>query len=84
MGYAIKKEGYGWRSIESEIDCNENEIFSETQPEFFHKKQTYDQLRASEYPPISDYIDGVVKGDENQIKAYIDACKAVKIKYPKE
>jgi hypothetical protein len=39
--------------------------------------------RAVEYPPITDYIDGVVKGDQEQIQAYIDACLAVKAKYPK-
>lgn len=40
-------------------------------------------LRASEYPPMSDYLDGIVKGDQAQIQAYIDACLAVKAKYPK-
>ena len=39
--------------------------------------------RKEEYPPITDYIDGVVKGDQEQIQAYIDACLAVKAKYPK-
>lgn len=39
--------------------------------------------RANEYPPMSDYLDGVVKGDQTQIQAYIDACLAVKAKYPK-
>ena len=39
--------------------------------------------RASEYPPITDYLDGVVKGDQAQIDAYIAACQAVKAKYPK-
>lgn len=39
--------------------------------------------RAAEYPPITDYIDGVVKGDQAQIDAYIAACQAVKAKYPK-
>ena len=43
----------------------------------------YIAKRASEYPPITDYIDGVVKGDQAQIQAYIDACLAVKAKYPK-
>ena len=43
----------------------------------------YKQNRATEYPPITDYIDGVVKGDQAQIQAYIDACLAVKLKYPK-
>jgi hypothetical protein len=44
----------------------------------------YKAKRAAEYPPITNYIDGVVKGDQAQIQAYIDACLAVKAKYPKE
>jgi hypothetical protein len=45
--------------------------------------KTYAEKRASEYPPITDYLDGVVKGDQAQIDAYIAACLAVKAKYPK-
>lgn len=44
---------------------------------------TYAQKRAAEYPPITDYIDGVVKGDQVQIDKYIADCLAVKAKYPK-
>lgn len=43
----------------------------------------YQRWRAEEYPPITDYLDGVVKGDQAQIDAYIAACQAVKEKYPK-
>lgn len=43
----------------------------------------YQRLRAAEYPPIEDYIDGVVKNDQAQVDAYIAACLAVKEKYPK-
>lgn len=43
----------------------------------------YQQRRKVEYPPIEDYIDAVVKGDEQQKQDYIDACLAVKAKYPK-
>jgi hypothetical protein len=43
----------------------------------------YQRKRVAEYPPISDYVDGVVKGDTAQVQAYIDKCKAVKDKYPK-
>ena len=43
----------------------------------------YQRQREKEYPPITDYIDGVVKGDQAQIDAYIQACLAVKAKYPK-
>jgi|LakMenE18May11ns_1017448.scaffolds.fasta_scaffold8113458_2 hypothetical protein len=44
---------------------------------------TYAQKRAAEYPPMTDYLDGVVKGDQAQIDIYIAACLAVKAKYPK-
>jgi hypothetical protein len=44
---------------------------------------TYAQKRAAEYPPITDYLDGVVKGDQAQVDAYVAACLAVKAKYPK-
>ena len=43
----------------------------------------YKDLRAAEYPPMTDYLDGIVKGDNAQVQAYIDACLAVKSKYPK-
>lgn len=39
--------------------------------------------RAAEYPSITDYLDGVVKGDQTQINKYIADCLAVKAKYPK-
>ena len=39
--------------------------------------------RKEEYPPIEDYIDGIVKNDQNQINEYIQKCVAVKLKYPK-
>jgi hypothetical protein len=43
----------------------------------------YKAKRALEYPPITDYLDGVVKGDQAQIDKYIADCLAVKAKYPK-
>jgi hypothetical protein len=43
----------------------------------------YQFQRKEEYPPITDYIDGVVKGDQQQIQEYINKCLAVKDKYPK-
>jgi len=44
---------------------------------------TYQELRASAYPPAADYLDAIVKGDTAQAQAYIDECLAVKAKYPK-
>ena len=43
----------------------------------------YKTQRAAEYPSMADYMDGIVKGDTAQVQAYIDACLAVKAKYPK-
>jgi hypothetical protein len=46
-------------------------------------KTAYQVQRSLEYPAIADYLDGIVKGDTAQVQAYIDACLAVKAKYPK-
>jgi hypothetical protein len=43
----------------------------------------YKSKRAAEYPPMTDYLDGIVKGDQSQIDKYIADCQAVKAKYPK-
>ncbi len=43
----------------------------------------YIPQRRNEYPPITDYLDGIVKEDQTQIYKYIADCKAVKKKYPK-
>jgi len=45
--------------------------------------RTYADKRRPEYPPAADYLDGIVKGDEAQVQAYIDACLSVKARYPK-
>jgi hypothetical protein len=45
--------------------------------------QAYIAKRQAEYPPINDYLDGIVKGDQDQVDKYIADCLAVKAKYPK-
>jgi hypothetical protein len=67
---------------ESDLESNiagylQNKVSPQELPE------PYTVKRQREYPPIADYIDGVVKGDQAQIDAYIAACQAVKAKYPK-
>jgi hypothetical protein len=47
------------------------------------ERAAYASRRALEYPSMADYLDGIVKGDQAQVQAYIDACLAVKAKYPK-
>lgn len=65
-------------------DKDEQEVtYDNNAVEALIASEAYKELRAREYPPITDYIDGIVKGDNAQVQAYIDACLAVKNKYPK-
>ena len=59
------------------VEIEKNRLIAE------FEKIKYQQLRAREYPPITDYLDGMVKGDQAQIDAYVAACQAVKNKNPK-
>jgi hypothetical protein len=45
--------------------------------------EVYIHSRRYAYPPIEDYIDAVVKGDQAQLDAYIAACLEVKARFPK-
>ena len=65
---------------ETEADAREA-AWAEEQAELVRTE--YKVKRATEYPPMTDYLDGIVKGDQAQVQAYIDACLAVKAKYPK-
>ena len=81
--FAVRGDDIEWLDT-NQTQPTEAEITAEVarlQPEY--DAQAYARSRASEYPPITDYIDGVVKGDQAQIDAYIAACQAVKAKYPK-
>lgn len=65
-------------------DADDNEVaYDLAAVQAYADSQAYIAKRAAEYPPMSDYLDGVVKGDQQQIDAYIAACQAVKAKYPK-
>jgi len=65
-------------------DAEGNEVaYDKAAVQAYVDAHAYIAKRASEYPPITDYIDGIVKGDDKQVQAYIDACLAVKAKYPK-
>ena len=43
----------------------------------------YREKRLAEYPPFSEYLDAIVKNDDDQLQKYIDSCLKVKEKYPK-
>lgn len=65
-------------------DAAGNEVaYDIAQAQAFINANEYKAKRASEYPDFREYLDGIVKGDAAQVQAYIDACNAVKAKYPK-
>ena len=69
---------------ETAYDAAGNEVaYDKAAVQAYVDAHAYIAKRASEYPPITDYIDGVVKGDQAQIDKYIADCLAVKAKYPK-
>jgi len=66
------------------FDTDGNEVaYDKDAVQAYVDVHAYIAKRASEFPPITDYIDGVVKGDQAQIDKYIADCLAVKAKYPK-
>jgi len=66
------------------FDAEGNPVtYDEAAVQAYIDAHAYIEKRQAEYPSFIDYLDGVVKGDQAQMQAYIDACNAVKIKYPK-
>jgi len=65
-------------------DKDEQEVtYDNNAVEALVASEAYKDKRATEYPSFTDYLDGIVKGDNAQVQAYIDACLAIKAKYPK-
>jgi tRNA A37 N6-isopentenylltransferase MiaA len=75
--------GLQWLSQDIEQPTEETLLDEVARLQAEYDALEYQRLRAPEYPPMSEYLDGIVKGDQNQIDAYIAACLAVKAKYPK-
>ena len=70
---------------QTEVDISEAEAAKRNADyQAFIDAIPYYQKRRKEYPPIADYLDGIVKGDQEQIAKYIADCLAVKAKYPKQ
>jgi len=66
------------------FDAEGNPVtYDEAAVQAYIDAHAYIEKRQAEYPSFIDYLDGIVKGDSAQTQAYIDACNAVKTKYPK-
>jgi hypothetical protein len=65
-------------------DADGNEVaYDKVAVQAYVDAHAYIAKRAAEYPNVTEYLDGVVKGDQAQIDKYIADCLAVKAKYPK-
>lgn len=81
--FVIRDDVIEWH-IPSTSPVSDEQIAQElTRLEQQYATDAYKRNRLAEYPPIADYLDGVVKGDQTQIDKYIADCLAVKAKYPK-
>jgi hypothetical protein len=65
------------------ILLEEIEVINKAKEEASFEAMSYAEKRASEYPPITDYMDAMVKGDTEAMQEYVDKCLAIKAKYPK-
>jgi hypothetical protein len=78
---------YGNNSIysrdELEVGIEDDEVVRGWLSEQAEARKSYSDRRKESYPPATDYLDGIVKGDQGQIDKYIADCLAVKDKYPK-
>jgi hypothetical protein len=65
-------------------DADGNEVaYDKDAVQAYVDAHAYIAKRAAEYPPMTDFLDGMVKNDQAQIDKYIADCLAVKAKYPK-
>ena len=85
--WTIKNEDYEtlWWDDENDFPLPE---LSELEAEVARLQQEwenteYQRDRAIEYPDFKEYLDGIVKGDAEQMQTYINKCLEVKAKYPK-
>lgn len=82
--YALYPQVVSIDDGEGAFDAQGNQVAIDTElVNAWQDPNAYKYQRAREYPDFRDYLDGVVKGDQAQIDAYIAACQAVKAKYPK-
>jgi hypothetical protein len=66
------------------FDAQGNAVtYDEAAVQAYIDAHAYIAKRQAEYPPMTDYLDGIAKGDQAQIDKYIADCNAVKAKYPK-
>lgn len=82
--YTLRGDVLEWDKSNEETEPSDTEINNEiTRLQAEYDALEYQRKRKAEYPPMADYLDAIVKGDETQKQKYINDCLAVKEKYPK-
>lgn len=81
--YAVAPTVVTIRDEEAFDEAGNPVAYDEAAVQAYIDANAYKAQRAKAYPPITDYLDGIVKGDAAQVQAYIDACMAVKQEFPK-
>ena len=76
-------EGIVWLDKNTEMPSRVEVEAEAARIKLQQQKDVYKLQRFREYPRVEEYLDAVVKGDQEAIQAYIDKCLAVKAKYPK-
>ena len=69
------------------VDLNPNELEGVEQLKIDAieaAKKKWIMRRQMAYPPVTDWLDGMVKGDQAQMGKYVADCLAVKDRFPKE
>ena len=69
------------------VDLNPNELEGVEQLKIDAieaAKKKWIMRRQMAYPPVTDWLDGMVKGDQAQMDKYVADCLAVKDRFPKE
>lgn len=76
-------EGITWLDNQTSMPTREEVMAEVDQIKIKRQNEQYKIKRFLEYPRAEEYLDAVVKGDQEAMQAYIDKCLAVKAKYPK-
>ncbi len=75
--YTLRGDVLEWDNSNEEAKPSDTEINNEiTRLQAEYDALEYQRKRQTEYPPMADYLDAIVKGDDTQKQKYIDDCKA--------
>ncbi|MFQ6333197.1 hypothetical protein [Methylophilus sp. 3sh_L] len=77
MGYAVKKNGTGWRAVDSSSDCTEDEFFSVAEPAPINKNEIRTQ-----YSPL-DFLELFTEQEQLAVVAATRESDPIKLWYDK-